>query len=80
MIIHRYPCLISLAQQTPEVSRKRFEFCMVKTGFSARWQAACATKRASRTCFQLGFAPEKNNISEEKPSILSMKKAFSTLG
>jgi hypothetical protein len=53
---------------------------MVKTGFSARWQAACATKRASRTCFQLGFAPEKNNISEEKPSILSMKKAFSTLG
>jgi hypothetical protein len=53
---------------------------MVKTGFSLPLKLVFAPKRFQRSCFQLGSATEKNNISEEKTAVLSMKTAFSTLG
>ena len=56
------------------------EFCMMKTDFSLFWKPIFAPKRADGGCFPLGSTPEKNNISEEKTVILSMKTAFSTLG
>jgi hypothetical protein len=57
-----------------------FAFCMVKTGFSLPLKLVFAPKRFHRSCFQQGSATEKNNISEEKTAVLSMKTAFSTLG
>jgi hypothetical protein len=52
----------------------------VKTSFSWDWGPFC-TQTIVQTPFFNGEAGlKKNNISEEKSVILSMKTAFSTLG